>query len=51
MHKNNVLVHAGGLWARTFDQVAAEFPDVTTDYLHVDAATIFMVTAAASAST
>jgi 3-isopropylmalate dehydrogenase len=44
VHKTNVLVHAGGLWARTFDRVAAEFPDVSTDYLHVDAATIFMVT-------
>jgi 3-isopropylmalate dehydrogenase len=45
VHKTNVLVHAGGLWARTFAAVGAEFPDVTTDYLHVDAATIFMVTA------
>ncbi|MGI8646193.1 MAG: 3-isopropylmalate dehydrogenase [Nocardioides sp.] len=44
VHKTNVLVHAGGLWARTVDRVAEEFPDVTTDYLHVDAASIFMVT-------
>ncbi|QMU78968.1 3-isopropylmalate dehydrogenase [Streptacidiphilus sp. PB12-B1b] len=44
VHKTNVLVHAGGLWARVFEQVAAEFPEVTTDYLHVDAATIFFVT-------
>ena len=44
MHKNNVLVHAGHLWTRIFDAVGAEFPDVTTDYLHVDAATIFLVT-------
>ncbi len=44
VHKTNVLVYAGGLWARTTDRVAAEFPDVTTDYLHVDAASIFMVT-------
>ncbi len=44
VHKTNVLVHAGDLWARTFATVAAEFPEVTTDYLHVDAATIFMVT-------
>jgi 3-isopropylmalate dehydrogenase len=43
VHKNNVLVHAGGLWTRIFDQVGAEFPDVSTDYLHVDAATIFLV--------
>ncbi|MFE9422720.1 3-isopropylmalate dehydrogenase [Kitasatospora sp. NPDC006697] len=44
VHKNNVLVHAGHLWTRIFQQVAAEYPEVTTDYLHVDAATIFFVT-------
>jgi 3-isopropylmalate dehydrogenase len=44
VHKTNVLVHAGGLWARTVARVGEEFPDVTTDYLHVDAASIFMVT-------
>ncbi len=44
VHKTNVLVHAGGLWSRTVDRVSQEFPDVTVDYLHVDAATIFMVT-------
>src|SRR3954452_3428960 len=36
VHKTNVLVHAGGLWKRVFDQVAAEFPDVETAYQHVD---------------
>ncbi|MFD7455391.1 3-isopropylmalate dehydrogenase [Kitasatospora sp. NPDC059827] len=44
VHKNNVLVHAGHLWTRIFAEVGAEFPEVTTDYLHVDAATIFFVT-------
>ncbi|GHH82363.1 3-isopropylmalate dehydrogenase [Kitasatospora indigofera] len=44
VHKNNVLVHAGHLWTRIFQQVGQEFPEVTTDYLHVDAATIFFVT-------
>ena len=44
VHKHNVLVHAGGLWQRIFAAVAAEYPQVTTDYLHVDAATIFLVT-------
>lgn len=44
VHKNNVLVHAGHLWTRTVDAVASEFPDVAVDYLHVDAATIFLVT-------
>ncbi|MYX73073.1 3-isopropylmalate dehydrogenase [Streptomyces sp. SID3915] len=44
VHKNNVLVYAGHLWKNIFDAVAAEYPEVTTDYLHVDAATIFFVT-------
>lgn len=44
VHKHNVLVHAGDLWRRTVEEVGADFPDVTTAYQHVDAATIFMVT-------
>ncbi|CAM5576089.1 MULTISPECIES: 3-isopropylmalate dehydrogenase [Streptomyces] len=44
VHKNNVLAYAGHLWTNIFNAVAKEFPDVTTDYLHVDAATIFLVT-------
>lgn len=44
VHKNNVLVYAYHLWKNTFDRVAAEYPQVSTDYLHVDAATIFFVT-------
>ncbi|HEY0260739.1 MAG TPA: 3-isopropylmalate dehydrogenase [Lacisediminihabitans sp.] len=44
VHKTNVLVHAGSLWQRTVDAVGAEFPEVAVDYLHVDAATIFLVT-------
>ena len=44
VHKTNVLVFAGSLWKRQVDAVAAEFPDVAVDYLHVDAATIFLVT-------
>jgi 3-isopropylmalate dehydrogenase len=44
VHKTNVLVHAGSLWQRTFDEVAAEFPDITTDYCHVDAAAMFFLT-------
>jgi 3-isopropylmalate dehydrogenase len=44
VHKTNVLVHAGGLWKRVFDEVAAEHPDVSTDYAHVDAASMFFVT-------
>ncbi|MDN4476921.1 3-isopropylmalate dehydrogenase [Demequina sp. SYSU T00192] len=48
VHKHNVLVHAGHLWRRTVEAVAPEFPGVTWDYLHVDAATIKLVTAPAS---
>lgn len=44
VHKHNVLVHAGHLWRRTVEAVAADFPEVTHDYLHVDAATIFLTT-------
>ena len=43
VHKINVLDHAGGLWKRTFDEVAAEYGDVATDYNHVDAACIHLV--------
>jgi 3-isopropylmalate dehydrogenase len=43
VHKNNVLVHSGSLWTRTFEEVAKEFPSVSTDYLHVDAAAMFFV--------
>ncbi|MGW2558142.1 3-isopropylmalate dehydrogenase [Streptomyces sp. NPDC001514] len=44
VHKNNVLVYAGHMWKNIFDRVGREYPEVTTDYLHVDAATIFFVT-------
>ena len=44
VHKTNVLVHAGSLWSRVVREVQAGYPDVDVDYLHIDAATIFMVT-------
>ena len=45
VHKTNVLIHAGGLWQRTFDEVGdADFPDVKRDYVHVDAACLYLVT-------
>ncbi|MCW2834063.1 MAG: 3-isopropylmalate dehydrogenase [Nocardioides sp.] len=44
VHKTNVLVHAGSVWWRVFEQVAAEHPAVTTDYMHVDAAMIHLTT-------
>jgi 3-isopropylmalate dehydrogenase len=44
VHKTNVLTHAGSLWSRTVDAVAAEFPTVEVDYVHVDAACLYFVT-------
>ncbi len=44
VHKTNVLVNAGSVWWRLFQEVATEYPDVTTDYMHIDAAMIFMTT-------
>jgi 3-isopropylmalate dehydrogenase len=43
VHKTNVLTFSGDLWQRTFDEVAAEYPEVTTAYNHVDAACIYFV--------
>ena len=45
VHKTNVLTFAGDLWERTFNEVAAEYPGVDTDYNHVDAACIHFVQA------
>ncbi|GAC1417883.1 MAG: 3-isopropylmalate dehydrogenase [Actinomycetota bacterium] len=44
VHKTNVLAFAGKLWSRAFDDVASSFPNVETDYAHVDAACLYMVT-------
>ncbi len=41
--KTNVLTFAWDLWSRVFDEVSAEYPDVTTAYAHVDAACLWMV--------
>ncbi len=43
VHKTNVLTFSGDLWERTFNEVAAEYADVTTAYNHVDAACIYFV--------
>lgn len=43
LHKHNVLVNAGKLWNRAFTEIGKEFPDVTQQYLHIDAAMIAMV--------
>jgi 3-isopropylmalate dehydrogenase len=44
VHKTNVLTYAGDLWLRNVQALAAEFPDVTVEYQHVDAASMFFVT-------
>lgn len=44
IHKTNVLVHAGGIWTRIVQEVAGHYPAVTHDYMHIDAAMIYMVT-------
>ncbi len=41
--KTNVLTYVFGLWERAFHEIAAEYPDVKTDYAHVDATTMWMV--------
>jgi 3-isopropylmalate dehydrogenase len=43
VHKTNVLTFAGDLWQRTVDSLAKEFPDVSVEYQHVDAASMFFV--------
>jgi 3-isopropylmalate dehydrogenase len=44
VHKTNVLTYAGDLWQRTVDSLAKQFPDVSVDYAHMDAASMFFVT-------
>jgi 3-isopropylmalate dehydrogenase len=44
LHKTNVLSHAGSLWLRTVEAVNSDFPDVTVDYAHIDAACLYFVT-------
>ncbi|MFH0763827.1 MAG: 3-isopropylmalate dehydrogenase [Candidatus Omnitrophota bacterium] len=41
--KTNVLTYAWDLWQRTFDEIKGDYPDVTTDYAHVDATTMWFV--------
>ncbi len=41
--KTNVLIYAFDLWERTFKDVAREYPDIESDYAHVDAICMWMV--------
>jgi len=44
VHKSNVLTYAGDLWRRIVTEVAADYPDVTAEYCHMDAATVYFIT-------
>ncbi|WP_066942819.1 3-isopropylmalate dehydrogenase [Microtetraspora fusca] len=44
VHKTNVLTYAGDLWARTVARVSLDYPQVETDYCHIDAASMFFIT-------
>ena len=41
--KTNVLTFAFDLWERAFNEIAKEYPDIETDYAHVDAICMWMV--------
>ncbi len=41
--KTNVLTYAFDLWERTFHEVATDYPDIETDYAHVDALCMWMI--------
>jgi 3-isopropylmalate dehydrogenase len=45
VHKTNVLTYAGDLWQRAVESLAKEYPEVSVDYQHVDAASMFFVSA------
>jgi len=44
VHKSNVLAYAGDLWRRVVTEAAADFPDVTAEYCHMDTAAIYFLT-------
>ena len=41
--KTNVLIYAFDLWQRAFNDIARDYPDVTTNYAHVDAICMWMI--------
>jgi 3-isopropylmalate dehydrogenase len=41
--KTNVLTYAFDLWERVFHEIAEEYPDIETDYAHVDATSMWMI--------
>lgn len=43
VHKSNVLAYAGDLWRRAVTAAAADFPAVSTEYCHMDAAAVYFL--------
>ena len=41
--KTNVLTYAFDLWERTFNEISGDYPDIKTDYAHVDATCMWMI--------
>ena len=41
--KSNVLIYEADLWKRVFEEVHGEYPDITTNYMHVDALCMWMI--------
>ncbi|MFH1305259.1 MAG: 3-isopropylmalate dehydrogenase [Candidatus Omnitrophota bacterium] len=41
--KTNVLTYAFDLWERAFNEMSPEYPDIKTDYAHVDAVCMWMI--------
>ncbi len=41
--KTNVLTYAFDMWERVFYEVGKEYPDIETDYAHVDATSMWMI--------
>ncbi|MEN1678166.1 MAG: 3-isopropylmalate dehydrogenase [Planctomycetota bacterium] len=43
VHKTNVLTFAGETWFHAFKEIAEEYPEIETDYHHVDACCMYLV--------
>jgi len=44
VHKTNVLTHCGDTWARAFEELSHEYPDIERQYQHVDACCMYLAT-------
>jgi 3-isopropylmalate dehydrogenase len=41
--KSNAMTHAGGLWQRTFKEIARDYPQIKAEHMYVDALCMQMV--------